>query len=196
MTRTEDVAAAVELGVNAIGVILHADSPRLITKRTAKDLRKHIPSGVLMVGVFVNASLETINELSSEIGLDLIQLHGNESNSFGKSLNKPFIKAIRVKQNESFEAELNSYPDACAILLEPYVDGKQGGSGRALDINLWPKHVKQKLILAGGLSASNLQITLYQINPFALDLNSGVEVAPGIKDVDLMKEAVSVINCG
>ncbi len=195
MKNPSDVAAAIELGVDAIGVILHADSPRLITKKAAIRLRKHIPSDVLFIGVFVDASLEIIQEYSADIGLDMVQLHGSETNSFGKSLNTQFIKAIRVKDKSGFAKQLKLYPDACALLLEPYVKGISGGTGKQLDLDLWPKSSKQKLILAGGLSSSNLKRTLKQIHPFAVDLNSGVEKSPAVKDIDLIKKALNVIHC-
>lgn len=195
MKRPDDVIAAINLGVDAVGVILHADSPRLINKQTAKELRECIPANVLFVGVFVDASLEMINEYSTEVGLDLVQLHGSETNRFGKSLNTPFIKAIRVNDEISLVNELSLYPDACALLLEPYVSGRSGGTGMQLDLNLWPTNSEQKLILAGGLSPLNLKNILQKVAPFGVDLNSGVEKSPAVKDIALINNAINVINC-
>ena len=195
MKNPSDVTAAIELGVDAIGVILHADSPRLITKNAAITLRKHIPSNVLFIGVFVDANFEMIQDYSVEIGLDVVQLHGSETNSFGRSLSTPFIKAIRVKEKSDIAKQLKLYPDACALLLEPYQKGSPGGNGMQLNLDIWPKNSKHKLILAGGLSASNLKNTLKQIHPFAVDLNSGVEKSPAVKDIALIEKALNVISC-
>jgi len=97
MTRTEDVRAAVKLGVDAIGMILHADSPRTISIKQAQLIRAQVPAFISLVGVFVDCPAQTINEYSELIGLDLVQLHGLETNEFGAALDTPFIKAIRAR---------------------------------------------------------------------------------------------------
>lgn len=194
MTRVDDVQAAVALGVDAIGMILHAQSPRLINVQQAQQLRAKIPAFVSVVGVFVDCDAGTINDYSTQIGLDLIQLHGRESNDFGASLNTPFIKAIRAQNAEQVAHAVTQYPDARALLLDPYVKGQHGGTGKQLDLSLWPQKQAtmhaQSLILAGGLSPDNVADAVNQVGPFAVDLNSGVESAPGIKDADLIAQAM------
>jgi len=194
MTRSEDVRAVVTLGVDAIGVILHAESPRLISLEQARRLRADIPALVSMVGVFVNASVEKVNLFAREIGLDLIQLHGDETNDYAKALDQPFIKAIRVKDGPQLEHAVQQFPDARALLLDPYVAGRHGGTGKRLDSRLWPKSSEKKLILAGGLAPDNLASAVARTNPYAVDLNSGVEHRPGEKSDDLIAAALAALK--
>jgi phosphoribosylanthranilate isomerase len=194
MTRPHDVRAAVELGVDAIGVIFYPPSARCIDLSSARKLRDQIPAFISMVGVFVDAEAETINYTASACGLDLVQLHGNESDAFACSLNRPFIKAIRARNREQVEHDIDSYPNARALLLDPYVSGLPGGTGTVLGEDLWPQPASQKLILAGGLSAQNISQAVSTKQPFAVDLNSGLESAPGIKDHALMAAAFAALS--
>lgn len=194
MTRPSDAALAVSLGVDAIGMILYADSPRTINAAQAKLIRSVVPAFVSLVGVYVNAPKEFINQTTQEIGLDLVQLHGNETNAFGRSLSSPFIKAIRAKEPKQVSDSVSQFPDAKALLLDPYVKGMAGGTGHQLDAQLWPNKVDQALILAGGLSPTNLQIALSTFKPYAVDLNSGLESAAGIKDPQLLESAIKIVN--
>jgi len=182
MTNVSDVGAAVALGVDAIGVILHADSPRTIALEHASAIRQVVPEGIKLVGVFVDASSEFIEAAIEVAGLDLVQLHGDESNDFGARLTVPFIKAVRVESQQQLNTQLASYPSACAILLDPYVKGQHGGTGRQLDLRMWPTQHHQKLILAGGLSPENIVDSVCATQPFAIDINSGVEISPGVKN--------------
>ena len=194
ITRPSDAVYAVSLGVDAIGMIMYADSPRKINIEQAKSIRSVVPAFVSLVGVYVNATKEFINQTAQEIGLDLVQLHGSETNDFGQSLNTAFIKAIRAKSSEQVNESVNQFPDARAILLDPYVKGQAGGTGHQLEAQLWPKQVNQALVLAGGLSPTNLQNALSTFEPYAVDLNSGLESSPGIKNAQLLENAMQIIN--
>ena len=194
MTRPQDVQSAIELGVDGIGMILHANSPRLISCQRACEIRTMVPDSIPLIGVFVDAAADFINQLVSKIGLDAVQLHGHENDVFASQLNVPYIKAIRVKDKPQLETDLTKYSSACAILLDPYVAGRAGGTGKILDIDFWPDEPRQKMILAGGLNASNLAATLKQISPYAVDLNSGVESEPGIKSPQLIAAALQALG--
>lgn len=194
MTDPQLVRAAVTLGVDAIGIILHANSPREIGVETAQAIRQEVPAFVSLMGVFVDCDAPTINRLTQAIGLDLIQLHGSETDDFGRRLRAPFIKAIRARDSAQVEADLAAYPSARAILLDPYVKGLHGGTGQQLDSQCWPNSSGHKLILAGGLSAENVAPLISQFTPFAVDFNSGLEDSPGEKNIDLMSRAVAAVN--
>lgn len=194
MTRPDQVKAAVDLGVDAIGVIMHANSPRTISLEQAKAIRAVVPAFVALVGVFVNADKTFVNNAVKQVNLDLIQLHGDETNEFGQSLSRPFVKAIRAKSAEQISAEVSNYPDALALLFDPYVKGQHGGTGQTLDLNLWPQKSLKPLVLAGGLSATNVAEKITQLSPFAVDLNSGLEHSPGNKNTDLMRQAILAIR--
>lgn len=194
ITRPSDAVFAVSLGVDAIGMIVYADSPRKIDIEQAKSIRSVVPAFVSLVGVYVNATKEFINQTAQEIGLDVVQLHGSETNDFGQSLNTEFVKAIRAKDPEQVNESVNQFPDARAILLDPYVKGQAGGTGHQLETQLWPRQANQALVLAGGLSPTNLQNALSTFKPYAVDLNSGLESSPGIKNAQLLENAMRIIN--
>ena len=194
MTRVRDVECVVDLGVDAIGMILHANSPRRIDVNRACLIREAVPAFVSLVGVFVDCDARTINQMSESIGLDLIQLHGNESNQFGAGLARPFIKVIRPMDKAHLERELGLYPAARALLLDPYVEGQSGGTGRQLAHDLWPAESTQKLILAGGMGPDNVLVAQQRLRPYAIDLNSGVESEPGIKDPALVNAVLQQLD--
>ena len=194
MTCPKQVSEIVDLGVDAIGMILHADSPRQIDTKVAQEIRSEVPAFVSLVGVFVDADASIINQYSADIGLDLIQLHGFETNQFGASLRTPFIKAIRARTKQQVESDSMLFPDARALLLDPYVKGQHGGTGRQLDSGLWPSSASHKLILAGGLSADNVAKVCSQLTPFAVDLNSGIESEPGKKDMVKLLGALNALS--
>lgn len=193
MRQPEQVRAAVDLGVDAIGMILHANSPRLIDVKQAQLIRREIPAFVSLVGVFVDCAADTIDHYAKQIGLDLAQLHGNESDDFGKRLSVPYIKAIRARSAEQVAAQVTVYPSARALLLDPYVEDQHGGTGQKLDLDLWPQS-EHKLILAGGLSHQNVAAATAEAKPFAVDFNSGLESAPGVKDLTLVEQALIALG--
>ena len=200
MTEADQVQQLVELGVDAVGMILHADSPRSIDLKTALAIRSVVPAFVSLVGVFVDADEDTVNLLAERAQLDLIQLHGKESDEFGSNLVRPFIKAIRARDAQQVSHEITKYPSAQALLLDPYVSGQHGGTGKQLDISMWPKSAPehngraQKLILAGGLSKENIKAACRQFSPYAVDLNSGVESQPGINDLDEVRAVLTQLG--
>lgn len=194
ITRPSDAELAVSLGVDAIGMILHADSPRTIALEQAQEIRAVVPAFVSLVGVFVDAPRALIDQAANAIGLDLIQLHGNEDNAFGESLNTPFIKAIRAKAPQQVNDSVAQFTSAKGLLLDPYVKGQAGGTGQRLQHDLWPKNSVRPLILAGGLSPQNLASALSVFRPFAVDLNSGIESAPGLKDSAMLGQAMRIVH--
>lgn len=189
MTQPAQVRAAVEFGVDAIGMIMYADSPRQISLQKAQQIRAQVPAFVSLVGVFVDCDVAHVNALATAIGLDLVQLHGAEGPEYAEQLNTPYIKAIRAQSQAQIEAEIALHPHARAILLDPYVTGQHGGTGQALDLKMWPSSA-QKLILAGGLAPGNVAAAVDQVQPYAVDLNSGLESSPGEKQLDLLEQAL------
>ncbi len=195
ITDPSHAAHAVSWGVDAIGMILHANSPRVITNQQATKIRDVVPAFVSLVGVFVDAERELVEQSCQRIGLDFVQLHGSETIEYAQSLSRPYIKAIRAKTAEQVSHDFSAYPSAKAVLLDPYVKGKHGGTGELLDTLLWPSDTHtQALILAGGLSADNVAERIGQLSPFAVDLNSGLESEPGIKDPMLVRRAIEQVR--
>lgn len=199
MTRVIDVQHAVKHGVDAIGMILHANSPRTISLDQAALIRQVVPAFVNLVGVFVDAEPNFIERAIDQAGIDLVQLHGDESECEGRALSRPYIKAIRAKSVEQVAEDCQLFPSAKAILLDPYVAGLHGGTGQALPLDLWPRkptsdHQAQSLILAGGLSPKNVAGRISALAPYAVDMNSGLELSPGVKDKALVEQAIQEVQ--
>ncbi|AYC28443.1 phosphoribosylanthranilate isomerase [Paenisporosarcina cavernae] len=176
LKEAEHVRAAVEAGADAIGFVF-ANSSRQITLSQAKNLIAEIPSHILVIGVFVNEDLHTIEEYANEIPLDYAQLHGDESIEFVESLRVPVIKAFSISSQEDVQRALN-YPSDFYLFDTPGTTYR-GGSGKAFDWNILANESipKEKVILAGGLHADNVREAVQKIQPYMVDVSSGVETS-------------------
>jgi phosphoribosylanthranilate isomerase len=194
ITRVEDALTAAQLGVDAVGLIFAGKSPRYISPENAAKIVAQLPPFVSRVGVFVDERVESIIAISHEVALDTIQLHGSEAPSLCREIPYPVIKALGLRPDFTM-AELESYPVA-GILLDTWGYGVQGGTGIAGDWNLARKIAERydKIILAGGLGPSNLEAALSAVRPYGVDINSGVEIKPGVKNPQKMREAVRIIR--
>lgn len=195
ITRLEDAQLAVDLGAFALGFIFYAKSPRYIApekvRKIITELRCERP--VLTVGVFVNSSADELREYSEIAGIDILQLHGDESPVFVESLkNYRLWKAFRLKDEGLFELLPLYQNHVEAFLFDAAVEGHYGGTGQQLDGALVSKIPKNHpFILAGGLDASNAKYVFDRHLPMALDLSSGVESSPGFKDPHKLKNLFS-----
>ena len=195
ITSHEDALLAASLGADALGFVF-APSPRQVHPRLAHDIIKGLPPLVKTVGVFVNESLENIREIVQYCGIDLIQLHGDESPDLCESLMPRAIKALRVKDREA----INQIPAYCgkvrAILLDAYSAEKRGGTGRTFDWRLALLAIEKGItvILSGGLNPANIQEAILRVRPYGVDVNSGVETMPGEKNPDLMTDLFGKIR--
>ncbi len=190
ITRSEDAELAAYLGASAIGFIFYPKSPRYITPLKAREIRQNLPPFVHTVGVFVNEEPKTIKEIANFVGLDFVQLHGNESPSICEKFFPKVIKAFRVREEKDLKQISTYQGKVSAILLDTYVKGEPGGTGKIFD---WRLAIKAKefglpLILAGGLNPENVLKAIREVSPYAIDLSSGVEMAPGLKHPFLLKE--------
>ncbi len=188
ITNLEDASIAVELGANALGFIF-APSPRQITPQKARAIIRAIPPFVKTVGVFVNEAPATIREVMQHCGLDLIQLHGDESPALCEELMPCTIKALRIKDESSLQTSQPYHGKVRALLLDTYSKKKAGGTGKTFDWNLAIKIKKMgiPIILSGGIGPSNIDLAIHTVRPYAVDVNSGVEKCPGKKSHILIK---------
>ncbi len=193
MSDASIVSKAVDLGVDAIGLIFFEKSPRNVSIEQAKAIREIVPAFVSLVGVFVNESVDVVNEISSEVGLDLIQLHGDEDAEYAKKLKTPYIRAIRAKDTETISQQANEHMGSRGILLDAYHEGKYGGTGEGFDLSMIPHELKQSVIIAGGITPDNVAELLSR-QPYAIDVNSGVESEPGKKELAKVEQLFEVIN--
>jgi phosphoribosylanthranilate isomerase len=192
LTRPQDVAAAINAGADALGFVFYPGSPRYVRPEQAAALAAEVPPFVSMVGLFVNASTEFVQEVVKQVPLSLLQFHGEETPSqchhLASAANRPFICAYRVKADTS-AADLLEYEKSChaasplfrGLLLDTYVDS-YGGSGKVFDWSLIPKELAPRVVLSGGLSVHNATDAVSRVRPFAVDISSGVELVKGIKD--------------
>jgi len=181
MTNLKDVKVAVDGGVDAVGFIFYKKSPRSVTMQAVRKIVLELPPFVDSVGVFVNETAEQINKIADRCNLDRVQLHGNESPMFCKKIRRRVIKAIRVKDIQSLK-KLSDYP-VSSFLLDTFSEDQYGGTGRVFDWNLaYPAKKYGPIILAGGLTPNNVRQAIQRIQPYGVDVCSGVESQPGIKD--------------
>jgi phosphoribosylanthranilate isomerase len=197
-TRLEDALAGVRYGVDALGFIFYAKSPRYISPADAAEIIKQLPPLIDRVGVFVNAPIEDVIAAAAA-GLSLLQLHGNESVEYCLDIRKrlPFcsiIKAFRVGE-ESRREDFTPYNEcADAFLLDTYVQGAKGGTGKVFDWSIIERlKLQRPVFLAGGLSSENVVNAIHEVQPFAVDINSGVESQPGIKDHARLAELLQLV---
>ncbi|MBF0294692.1 MAG: phosphoribosylanthranilate isomerase [Magnetococcales bacterium] len=185
ITSIEDAMAAVAAGADALGFVFHARSKRYIPPRRAMKIVGRLPPFITSIGLFVNASREEIGKVVAECCLDAIQLHGDEAPGECRGLPGRVIKAIRVAGPEDLLG-VDRYP-VSAILLDAKCESHYGGTGRTFDWNLLEGlQCPLPLILAGGLDPDNVAMAVRQVRPYAVDVSSGVESAPGIKDHERM----------
>lgn len=190
MTREADVRYAATLGVDAVGFVF-AESPRKVSPELVCRLSRSIPPFVSMVGVFVDAEPDQIRRIASACRLDWIQLHGKETPTYCANLGLHVLKAIRVEDRNSIHA-MEPYKDSVrGFVLDTYVKGQKGGTGKTFD---WALAQEAKIygpvIVAGGLTPDDVQDAVRQVKPYGVDVSSGVESAPGIKDHDKMRRFV------
>lgn len=183
LTRAEDVDAALNIGADFLGFILYPKSKRYISPPVLRELLKRIPSGVAKIGVFVNAPPGEVVNIIDYCGLDIAQLHGEERPADAIAIGKYRVwKAVNFSTYDQIE-DMLAYP-AAAFVADAGVSGNvEGGSGRTCSWDIAAAASKcLRLILAGGISPANAAEAVRKVRPYALDVNSGVESAPGIKD--------------
>jgi len=196
ITRKEDAVAAATAGADAIGLVFYPKSSRYVTATAAAEIVSELPPFVTTVGLFVNHSADQVNRICDQVELDLLQFHGDESPSDCSQFGKRFIKAVRMAPGRSVTEMMGQYRQATALLLDSFDADKYGGSGETFDWQRVPKDSDVPLILAGGLNCSNVVEAVTRVQPYAVDVSSGVESAPGIKSADQIIEFVTrVKNC-
>jgi len=195
ITSLEDASLAVRLGVHALGFIF-APSPRQVSPDAVRDIVRGIPPLVQTVGVFVNDAPSRVREIMGFCGLDLAQLHGDESPDDCEALTPRVIKALRLKDESSLAAAETYRGKVRAVLLDSYMKGRRGGTGTTLDWDLAARALKIGIpvILAGGLNPGNVRRAVSVVRPFAIDVNSGVEERPGRKSPALMDRLMEIVR--
>lgn len=182
ITRREDLHAACEAGADALGFVFYAPSPRHVSVEVAANLVNALPPFVQSVGLFVNAESAFIESVLASVPLDLLQFHGDETPAECARYNRPWIKAIRVKPGMDLLKCAADFGAARGLLLDAYVPGVPGGTGARFDWRLIPDNMPCPIVLSGGLDPDNVAGAVNAVQPWAVDVSSGVEASPGVKD--------------
>ena len=182
ITSVADGLAAAEAGADLIGLMFYEKSPRQVSLATAAEIARALPPFVVKVGVFVNAPEDLVVRAIGECGLNLLQFHGEESPKFCVQFGVMSMKAFRIRDTKSLE-ELPHY-QTDAYLLDAYSPGARGGTGKKFnwDLAIEAKKFGRPIFLAGGLTPENVAAAVRQVQPFGVDVSSGVELSPGKKD--------------
>ena len=186
ITRREDAQAAARLGAHALGFVFYANSPRNVEAARAADLVRALPPFVTAVGLFVNPAAREVESVLHQVPLNLLQFHGDEPPDFCAQFGLPYIKALRVRAGLDLLQYAQLYGAARGLLLDAYVAGTHGGTGTAFDWRLVPRTLPLPVILSGGLNQENVAAAIRHVAPWAVDVSSGVEASPGIKDARKM----------
>jgi len=193
LTREEDVRAAVSAGADAIGFVFYPPSPRFVSFERAAELARLIPPFVTTVGLFVNAGRDYVENALEAVPLQVLQFHGDETEADCVGFGLPYIKAGRMRPGLDLLKYAASFPCAQGLLLDAFVEG-YGGGGETFDWSLIPSGLPLPLILSGGLHAGNVAEAVRCVQPWAVDVSSGVEAAKGIKDADRITEFVAGVQ--
>lgn len=178
----EDALIAVAQGADAIGLVFYPPSPRYVTPAQAAEIVNALPAFITIVALFVDASRTDVEAVLSQVNIDLIQFHGQETADECRQYGKSYMKAIRVKSDTSLVQYEVDYSDAKALLLDTYAEGVPGGTGQVFDWTVIPNNLSKPIVLAGGLDAENVEQAIRQVKPYAVDVSGGVEFKKGIKD--------------
>lgn len=192
ITRPADAEAAVRLGADAIGLVLVPASPRFLELAPAAIIRRHLPAFVQAVALFLDAPAETVKRAVGELQPDLLQFHGNESAEFCASFGRPYLRAVPMQGKVDLAGWERRFAGAAALLLDAHAAGELGGQGRAFD---WGAiRATRPFVLAGGLTPNNVGAAIRAARPYAVDVSSGIEQAPGVKDEAKMRRFIEEVR--
>lgn len=189
LTRGRDVRAAVSCGADAVGFVFAAGSKRVIDPRKARELVQWVPAFVARVGLFLDQDAEQVAGILEQVPLSLLQFHGREDAAYCRQFGLPYIKAVSMNSGHAAQQAAKQFVDAAAVLMDSHEPGGLGGTGRAFD---WGQIAQtgQPLILAGGLTPDNVRAAVRLVKPWAVDVSSGVEEAPGIKNAAAIRRFI------
>jgi phosphoribosylanthranilate isomerase len=194
MTRLEDAMMAAAMGVDAIGLVFTPRSRRCVAIERARAIREAMPPFVDVVALFMDDERAFIEAVMASVRPDYLQFHGREPAPSCRAFGVPYFKAVAMG-GEAAPADLADYADAAALLLDGHAPGEAGGSGQSFDWARTPTAGNQPpLVLAGGLRADNVAEAIARVRPWAVDVSSGIESAPGIKDPAAMRAFLDAVR--
>jgi phosphoribosylanthranilate isomerase len=190
ITLAEDAEAAVKAGAAAIGFVFWPGSPRFIDPYRARAIAATLPPFVTTVGVFVNQPIEYVTGVASLVRLGAVQLHGDETIEYAAALSRPVVKALSPGDGQAA-----AWPDRTMLLLDVHDPVRRGGTGRTIDWTAAARVAAQRrVLLAGGLTPENVAEAVLRVRPFGIDVSSGVERAPGVKDHQRLRALFEAVH--
>jgi phosphoribosylanthranilate isomerase len=193
ITRPGDGAAAANAGADAIGLVFYPQSPRYLSGERAVEIRDALPPFVQTVALFVNPDAAQVAQVLGRVKPALLQFHGDETPEFCGQFGVPFVKACRIRPGIDASQYLTPFSRAAAWLVDSYVP-EYGGVGESFDWSLVPRGLARPLILSGGLDQKNVARAIQAVQPWGVDVSSGVESAKGIKDAAKMTAFVAEVR--
>lgn len=194
ITEPQDAIAAVELGVDALGLMFYEGSPRYVELDAAAEIMSVIPAFVTTVALFKDAPAEQVEQVSNTLDFDLLQFHGSESSEFIEQFKHPYLKAIGMQDQADLEGAISSFEGCKGFLLDSHAPGAAGGTGETFDWETIPSELRQQIILAGGINPDNVAECITRIRPYAIDVSSGVESSHGRKDQGKMEQLMKQVR--
>jgi len=194
ITRPDDAHTAVALGVDAIGLVLTHRSKRFTGLARAQEIRSALPPFVAAVTLFMDDDPDWIDAAIDAIRPDLLQFHGGETSAECMRYRRPYLKVIAMGEPGDVSAAMAAHPEASGFLFDSHARGEQGGTGATFDWTRIPPNPPRPLILAGGLTCDNVAQAIRAVRPYAVDVSSGIESAPGIKDSEKMRRFVDEVR--
>lgn len=193
ITRAEDARAAAMAGADAIGLVFYDQSPRYVSIEQAREVCRALPPFVAVTALFLDAAAATVQTVIDALRPDILQFHGNEAPAFCQAFGVSYIRAVPMGGDADPAEWAERFPDAAALLLDSHRAGEAGGRGETFD---WQRGVLPDgpaVIAAGGLQPDNVGAAVRDMRPYGVDVSSGVEIAPGIKDHQLMQQFIEAI---
>ncbi len=194
ITTPDDAKAAVAAGADALGLVFYAPSPRSVTIEQALAISAVIPPFVSLVALVVNAQQRLLEQIITALPVSLLQFHGDESPADCERYKRPYIKALAMRDGVDPTAELARFSSAQALLLDAFNPALPGGTGEQFDWQRIPAELSARIILAGGLHPANVAAAITMVGPYAVDVSSGVEVSPGVKDRHKLLEFIGNVG--
>lgn len=195
ITRLEDAELACDLGATALGFIFWPASPRFIDPHRAQKIVRALPPGVTAVAVFVNQPLAYVRAVASLVRAGAVQLHGDEDATYVDQIRDRVIRAVALA-GESSEASATMLPPHVTVLLDAHDPDKRGGTGRQIDWETAARIARRRrTILSGGLRPDNIQAAIARVSPYGIDVSSGVEARPGVKDHGKLRAFFDAVRC-
>ena len=196
ITRIEDALHVAHAGGDAIGLVFYNKSPRNVSISQASQICSALPPFVTSVGLFMDANQAFVDSVLATVPLDLLQFHGSETPDFCAFFQRPYIKAVAMKNRHSddFVSYADTFKDAKGFLVDSHATGKAGGTGKTFNWNKLPLNYPKPIILAGGLTPANIADAIQQTEVYGVDLSSGVESSPGIKDKQMINQLMDEVR--